>query len=396
MNAPSRLCPSCGGRRRSRIYRQEFEASRGTAVLDGYDVVACRRCGLCFADRIPSQRELDRYYEKLSKYEHRDLAGAVPELLQPVYRYYADVASRFLRDRSRPILEIGCATGALLAQLQAMGHGNLRGLDPSPYCSEAARKLYGIRVDIGSLFGSSWRTPKSAMIIMVGVLEHVRSLRRCLFLARSALTPGGAVVVVVPDAGAFAEVALAPFQQFSVEHIAFFTRRSLRDLMARAGFRELWSERTLQRESETSAMPVITGVYRIGRRSTALAERDPSGEKALRHYVEESQSLDDGLSRRLKEATARNRRVIVWGVGTHTLRLLRTGALRPAEIAAFIDSNSNYHGQHLKGVAIHPPSFVKTSRLPVLISSHVFQTEIERQIRNDLECSNAIIRLYDV
>ena len=58
-----RACPVCGGSDRRLLYRQRFDAFSTSSLLDGYDVVACDACGLCFADNIPDQAAFDRYWE---------------------------------------------------------------------------------------------------------------------------------------------------------------------------------------------------------------------------------------------------------------------------------------------------------------------------------------------
>jgi hypothetical protein len=86
----------------------------------------------------------------------------------------------------------------------------------------------------------------------------------------------------------------------------------------------------------------------------------------------------------------------VWGVGSHTTRLMATSRLGQANIAAFIESNARYHGKTLGGRPILAPEALRERPEPVLVSSRVFQREIAEQIRDDLGCSNPLILLYDV
>jgi FlaA1/EpsC-like NDP-sugar epimerase len=85
--------------------------------------------------------------------------------------------------------------------------------------------------------------------------------------------------------------------------------------------------------------------------------------------------------------------VIVWGVGTHTQRLLATGALNPASIVAFVDSNPKYQNRRLQGIPVVRPEAVKNCPEPILISSYAFQREIEEQIRS-MKLPNRLILLY--
>jgi len=75
---------------------------------------------------------------------------------------------------------------------------------------------------------------------------------------------------------------------------------------------------------------------------------------------------------------------------------MATSRLAEADIAAFIESNSRYHGKTLQGRPILAPEALRDRREPVLISSRAFQHEIAEQIRSGLGCGNELILLYNV
>ena len=87
--------------------------------------------------------------------------------------------------------------------------------------------------------------------------------------------------------------------------------------------------------------------------------------------------------------------MIVWGVGTHTLRLLATGGLEMSKVASFVDSNPKYQNQNVHGVRVIAPVELKGRQEPILISSCGFQREIQHQIREELGLTNPLILLYD-
>ncbi len=105
---------------------------------------------------------------------------------------------------------------------------------------------------------------------------------------------------------------------------------------------------------------------------------------------------DERLHAKIDALVADGRPILVWGVGTHTTRLLATSRLAEANIVAFVESNARYHGKTLHGRPILAPEALKERDEPVLISSRVFQHEIADQIRNELGCSNELILLYHV
>jgi hypothetical protein len=76
------------------------------------------------------------------------------------------------------------------------------------------------------------------------------------------------------------------------------------------------------------------------------------------------------------------------------LRLLETTNLREANIRAFVDSNPKYVGENLHGVKIISPENLIGRSEAILISSRVFQFEIENQIRTEFKMDNEIIKIF--
>ncbi len=68
--------------------------------------------------------------------------------------------------------------------------------------------------------------------------------------------------------------------------------------------------------------------------------------------------------------------------------------MREAAITAFIDSNPRYHDKDLNGIPIIGPANLPGRTEPILISSRVFQQDIQRQIREVLRLRNPIHLLY--
>ena len=105
--------------------------------------------------------------------------------------------------------------------------------------------------------------------------------------------------------------------------------------------------------------------------------------------------MDTQLTKRIREAVD-GRKIVVWGVGTHTRRLLANDTLRPGDISAFVDANPKYQGQQLFGIPVLSPNALVDHREPILISSYAFQKEISDEIRGRLRLANELILLYDM
>jgi hypothetical protein len=163
--------------------------------------------------------------------------------------------------------------------------------------------------------------------------------------------------------------------------------------MESRGFRVIEAEHTLQPQHEVTC-PGIYAVFEYGLEPGAI-QPDTETEPGLRVYIEGCMMEDQRIRGVIKQALRPDERMIVWGVGTHTLRLLATDGLDPARIALFVDSNAKYQQQELHGVPIVSPAELKTRSEPILISSRSSQKAIHDQIRNGLGLKNPLILLYD-
>jgi SAM-dependent methyltransferase len=392
-----RACPICGSADRRVVFHQEFATVDQATPVTGYDVAVCRRCGGSYADGIPDQSAFDRYYREMSKYEYAQRDGAESEHDSRRLALIAGIVTRHLESPAARILDVGCASGRLLANIREEGYPDVTGLDPSPACAAAAARLYGIAVRTMTLGEIATSAELFDVVIMVGVLEHLRDLDGAFDHLRTILPPGGLLYVEVPDVTAFADWPNAPYQDFSTEHINFFSPISLSNLMLRHGFSRVFLEQNHREQSYKTVMSNISAVYR---REPAAAQAeiqfDPDTAAGLERYLTQCAEDDRRLRSAIDAVVDAQRPILVWGVGTHTSRLMATSRLAEANIVAFIESNSRYQGRTLHGRPILAPEALKDRSEPVLISSRVFQKEIADQIRDGLGCPNELILLYNV
>jgi hypothetical protein len=229
------------------------------------------------------------------------------------------------------------------------------------------------------------------------VLEHLREPRQALASLRGILSFGGMLYIEVPDATTFAEVPDAPFQEFSIEHINYFSPVSLSNLLAANGFSPV---KLLQTVFEQNADKVVHEVRAAFRKTDTpggeARPRDERTERDLMAYIRRSREVEQGIHRAIDRLLESDRPFLVWGVGTHTQRLMSTSRLARGRIAAFVDSNPRYRGKLLGGIPIISPEDLRRRPEPILVSSRVFQREIADQIRNQLDLPNEVVLLYDL
>ena len=168
-------------------------------------------------------------------------AGLVAEHgLSPAHRILLDAVP----DGAR-VLDVGCATGYLAAQLARRGC-RVTGVEADPVAAERAR-AHCEAVVVGDVEDAACRSELAARapfdVVLCGdVLEHLRDPWSAL---RALAALGGQVVLSVPNVAHWTgRRALArgrfPYAEhglFDRTHLRFFTRATARDLAQSAGLR---------------------------------------------------------------------------------------------------------------------------------------------------------------
>jgi len=377
------------------LYQQRFEHFAAGSITDAYDVVACRTCGTCFASGLPDQARFSEYYDQSSKYD-QSAAGA--ELSSFDAERFADEA-RFIAanvgDRPGRVLDIGTATGGLLVALRDLGFTSVHGVEPSPDAAGVARETHGLDVvagDVGT--ARAWGTQYS-VVSLVAVHEHIVDPAAALRDIAELLAPHGLLYLHVPDAGRFYDDVDAPYQQFSVEHINYFTAASLRNLLASVGL-EVAAERAIVvKLSDIAEGPALEVLCRRTTQELAI-DRDLEGVAALRRYIARSAQKEATVVVKISELAEAQTPIYVWGTGTHALHLLTSSRLAECNIVGFIDSNPHYSGRQLAGRTVLDPRAVGKPGGPILVASAVSQTAIADSARRLFGPDVPLILLYGV
>lgn len=393
---PPRGCPVCLGQEPQLLHEQRFLPMSDGSLLTGYDVVACGSCGFCYADRIPTQDAFDQYYRDMSKYESVPASGNAFSFDVQRFRRTADRIRSQVPDTESRILEVGCANGLLLATLKKDGYRFVAGLDPSSECARTADRLYQIPVHCGTLSDHDIPSESVNLAITIGVLEHVRDLDTALASIVTLLTEGGRIFLTVPDASRYVTGEDAPYQEFSLEHINFFGPCSLTRLMMRYGLKRVFLEQERLTMNSRTITPVIHAAFE--KTASSFNEdntKDEETPRELRRYIELSAKAQDAMDPILEALAVSRRPLMIWGVGTHTLRLLASSALAKANLVGLVDSNPRYRGKRVMGFPILSPDDLFTSDAAILISTRGYQEALSEYIRQQLGLANEVITLYD-
>jgi SAM-dependent methyltransferase len=142
------------------------------------------------------------------------------------------------------LLDVGCATGFFLDLARGKGW-EVVGTEVSEFGAQVARERFGLDVRLGTLEDLRLDTGSFDCVTMWDVIEHVADPTRELEEVRRILRAGGVLSLITPDVGSPVARALGSrWEEFRRvrEHIYFFSRRTMAELLRKAGFEILKAE----------------------------------------------------------------------------------------------------------------------------------------------------------
>ena len=245
-------------------------------------MVQCQRCRLRFLSPRPSQAQRDWLYAQ--EYDHNlpgkdgetrfaTVHGDQDRSLTRFARYLRELEPVRRRVERPRLLDVGAGTGQLMALAKERGW-EVFAVEPSEDACQFLRQQFGaasvVGRDVQELRGEAGQYDG---IIMAHVIEHLADPLADLRLVRRLLAPGGRLVVATPNESSFYDWlwqvrqrrrgggaaspyvmirwengcwyrtparedagGLIEFQILTTEHVYFFTRGTLGQLVQRSGF----------------------------------------------------------------------------------------------------------------------------------------------------------------
>jgi len=230
------------------------------------DTVICEQCGLVCHAELPDPIGLTAYYQTAYRQQYHGQRAPRPHRVIRAWK-----AGRHYLKLLRPFLPAGghlCEVGAGLgANVQAFSEAGFRawGLEPGYDYASYARNVLRADVRLGQLDDLP---PNECLdvVLLIHVIEHLRSPRAALHRIRGALRPWGLLYIECPD---LSTPHSAPHRCFHPAHIYDFTSETLTRLALRCGFRVVHSFRSdahvsvlLQRSDEQEPDQVGGGAAR--------------------------------------------------------------------------------------------------------------------------------------
>ena len=201
-------------------------------------------------------------------------------LIEARERHRRDLAP-YLRATGARVLEVGCATGSLLAVIRDAGH-KVVGIDLSRRFAEVAQARYGLDVHAGDFLTIPLPEESFDMVLLLGTISNLSDIPASLERLRRLLAGGGVLVLNYPVADSVVARAYGSrFWMFAPSVNTFMTERGCRAALAHAGFAVLRSRTDFQRPSLAKLVSharlrvVLPLIDRLGLARTSVPIRIP-------------------------------------------------------------------------------------------------------------------------
>ena len=234
-----RPCPLCGGSERTPLLAR-----------DQFELVQCKTCTMVYVAMECSYEEQASGYDWPQRYlqERARRQREHPILLflsGLTRRLKPEMADRLLTQtlrwrQSGKLVDFGCADGAFLAK--AARYFEVTGVEVNRQLAARARqRLPQAEILLGPVTRVPLRENNFDGVTQFSYLEHEWHPLEGLRVAWRILKPGGITVIKVPNYASWNRYILgAAWSGYRLpDHCNYFTARTLRDMLARAGFHSL-------------------------------------------------------------------------------------------------------------------------------------------------------------
>lgn len=211
---------------------------------EGFSYVRCRVCSLVQQNPQPRREAIEARYGDLSSqaYLEYELAneGAFLTLQQKGLADggFFELEPDILRQQAEPplVLDIGCATGALLGWLRDRGWDCL-GVELCGPAADYARKVRKLTIITGTIESAKLSDNSVTVALASHVIEHVNNPKTFVSEIYRCLKVGGYFYITTPNIDGFqARLFGSRWRSAIFDHLYLFSKKTLRALLEDAGF----------------------------------------------------------------------------------------------------------------------------------------------------------------
>lgn len=384
-----RKCEICFSKQSAILHKQQFEVVNQKKGM--YKILCCKKCGFLFASNLPLKENIEKFYKKNVKYAFIYDQGDIPEFAHESHLSTFNYIDHFLKNNSIKkdslrVLDIGCATGELLNLFKINNYKNIKGVDPARECRLIAKKKYKINVETSTISEFNSKTQYN-LIIISSVLEHLENLDKQIIKISKLISNKGYLSITVPDVSKFDKKIREPYLEFSTEHINYFTKNSLSNLLNQYGFKNksFFSHRLKGFDGYA-----LESIWQFSGKTKEI-KKDLTGKEKMVSYIKLSQKIQKKYEQKINLLLKDGDEIIIWGMGSLTSRLLATTNLSKLKIIKIVDSNPKLQNKKIKGLVISDPESIKGLKKSILICTVNYQKEIKNILSKKYKYAGNII-----
>ena len=231
-------CDQCGSDDTSSIFEGDDYLKCRT---DKFRIVKCNNCSLVYLNPRPTQQTISCFYPE-GYLPFTDKKNGIADRVKSVL-IKNDVRriKKNINRQNLKILEIGCANGSYLSQLEKLGKFEVTGIELSPSTANYARNTYKLNVITGTIFDGNFQDCSFDVIIMRHVLEHVYNPSETIREIHRILKKDGIFFFIIPN---IKSIEVAIFNKYwpgwdLPRHLYDFSPDSISLMLEKNGFQNI-------------------------------------------------------------------------------------------------------------------------------------------------------------
>lgn len=371
-----RRCPVCNSDRRTNIYEVKLDNIKKYGLKNEYNVVVCKECGMCYSDTESTSKDYENYYINSNNYTSNS------KVIDDGSGFFIEkIINKYFNKESK-IINFGIGQGWFEKKYYSKGYTNIIGIDPSKESVSELRKM-GINARIGSVYDTIDKDDEKKFdgVMLKYTLEHLFDVNKAIGNISDYLKNDGIFIVIIPDYGCMQNNTTEIPNNFNQEHINYFSRISLNNLMKNNNFNEIYT-RSIILYHEDKQESVICSVYKLSNNINKNINKDYVTEQAIRAYLKNSDCKKNIINSKIEQLINEKEEIIIWGCGAYTANLLATTDLSKCNIKYFVDNNKLKIGQQIDNIDIKKPEAKLLDGKTILICSMLYSQEIIEQIES--------------
>ncbi len=244
--------------------------------LKKFNILSCYNCGLLTRDVIFNKKEIKELYSKnyFCKLQKDYFSAGFSKKLKDSLRVKdfkgrLDKIKEYGKIQKKRILDIGCATGIFLKICKDEGWDTY-GVEISNFAGEFARKTYDLKIFIGELYKTKYKSNFFDVTTGWDLIEHVEDPVKLLEEIKRILKPGGyiALETTMVDSLLFIiadivyRITFGKFKKlveiaYPIHHANHFSRKTLETILKKLDFKIVKKE-NLEIFYEETSLPKIS------------------------------------------------------------------------------------------------------------------------------------------